>query len=86
MLALTAHVRKEKISNIVIKIGRILSLYIYDNINNYWRYDMKKNKVNPDRIIQTTQENFKDVLSKKMLCPYGVKMAFWHNCRMGKWF
>ena len=28
---------------------------------------MKKNKVNPDRMIQTTEENFKDVLTKPNL-------------------
>jgi len=33
---------------------------------------MKKNKVNPDRIIQTTQENFKDVLTKPNLKNLGL--------------
>jgi hypothetical protein len=29
----------------------------------YGRYAMKRNKVKPDRIIQTTEEYFKDILS-----------------------
>jgi len=33
---------------------------------------MKKNKVNPDRIIQTTEENFKDVLTKPNLKNLGL--------------
>ena len=33
---------------------------------------MKKNKVNPDRIIQTTEKNFKDVLSKPDLKNLGL--------------
>jgi hypothetical protein len=33
---------------------------------------MKKNKVNPDRIIQTTKENFKDVLTKPNLKNLGL--------------
>jgi len=33
---------------------------------------MKKNKVKPDRIIQTTRENFKDVLTKPNLKNLGL--------------